>query len=132
YARNFDVNGCSRGGSVPIAIASVRTSPCLSPFYHVYIDYNGSVMPCCNLRSDVPAHQNAVVANLRDETDLFRIYASETMAAWRRGLVGFRPKTGHCATCSFVPFDATSEHRAVQDRLVQAAADAVPEQAVSH
>ena len=97
YARNFELNGCSRGESVPIQFTHRRTSPCLSPFYHVYIDFNGTVMPCCNLRSDVPAHADAAIANLSNGADLFLVYASETMAGWRRGLIGFERKSGHCA-----------------------------------
>lgn len=127
YARNFDVNGCSRGETVPIPLARHRTSPCLSPFHHVYVDYNGSVMPCCNLRSDVPAHAGTVVANLAQDHDLFLVYAGETMAAWRRSLVGFEPKGGHCATCSFVSYADSPEHRAVHARLVaQAVQTAMP------
>jgi hypothetical protein len=136
YARNFELNGCSRGESVPIQIAYRRTSPCLSPFYHLYIDFNGKVMPCCNLRSDVPAHADAVIADLdaaRDGADdLFLVYASETMAAWRRGLVGFDRKSGHCATCSFVPFEDTPEHRATQQRLLDSAARVGGEACLSH
>ena len=118
YARNFEVNGCNRGESVPIHISAQRTSPCLSPFYHVYVDYNGKVMPCCNLRSDQPTHLDAVVADLHHEDDLFLIYASRTMAAWRKSLIGFSPKTGHCSSCSFVTFDESPANRAVHERLV--------------
>ena len=132
YARNFEVNGCSRGDSVPIALSTRRTSPCLSPFHDVYIDYNGKVMPCCNLRSDLPAHRDAVVADLHDAPDLFAVYASETMAAWRRSLVGFGPKSGHCASCSFVPYADTPEHRAVHERLLHDAARAGDTLYLSH
>jgi len=125
YARNFTRNGCNRGGSVPIPAAVTRTSPCLSPFYHVYVDYDGHVMPCCNLRSDVPEHGDAIIADLQREDDLFAVYASRTMAAWRRSLVGFEPKSGHCGACSFVTFDATPENLAVHRRLQQEAAAVV-------
>jgi MoaA/NifB/PqqE/SkfB family radical SAM enzyme len=121
YARNFEVNGCSRGDSVPIQIAYRRTSPCLSPFQHVYIDFNGKVMPCCNLRSDVPTHADAVVADLAGSDDLFLVYAGEVMAAWRRNLIGFDRKSGHCARCSFAPLADTPEHRAAHHRLVEVA-----------
>ena len=121
YARNFALNGCNRGDSVPIQLAYRRTSPCLSPFHHVYIDFNGKVMPCCNLRSDVPGHANAVVDDLNTANDLFLVYASETMAAWRRSLIGFDRKAGHCASCSFVTYDDTPEHRAVHEGLLQRA-----------
>jgi MoaA/NifB/PqqE/SkfB family radical SAM enzyme len=121
YARNFELNGCNRGESVPIQLAYRRTSPCLSPFYHVYIDFNGKVMPCCNLRSDVPGHANAVVDDLNTANDLFLVYAGETLASWRRSLIGFDRKGSHCTTCSFVTYDDTPEHRAIHERLVQRA-----------
>ena len=132
YARNFEVNGCNRGDSVPIQIAYRRTSPCLSPFHHVYIDFNGTVMPCCNLRSDVPGHANAAIADLNSAHDLFLVYGSETMAAWRRSLVGFDRKSGHCATCSFVTYDDTAEHRAIHTHLRQSAERAGGEACLSH
>jgi MoaA/NifB/PqqE/SkfB family radical SAM enzyme len=132
YARNFELNGCSRGDSVPIQIAYRRTSPCLSPFHHVYIDFNGKVMPCCNLRSDVAGHANAVIDDLNTVRDLFLVYASETMAAWRRSLVGFGGKSGHCSTCSFVTYDDTVEHRAIHGRLLQSADRAGGAACLSH
>jgi MoaA/NifB/PqqE/SkfB family radical SAM enzyme len=118
YARNFEVNGTDRGGTVPIQIGVRRTSPCLSPFYHVYIDFNGSVMPCCNLRSDVPGHADAVVTTLGPTSDLVSIYAGEVLAAWRRSLVGFGVKTGHCRSCTFATHPDTAESRRVHERLV--------------
>ena len=132
YARNFELNGCNRGDSVPIQIAYRRTSPCLSPFHHVYIDFNGKVMPCCNLRSDVAGHENAIVDDLNTATDLFLVYAGETMAAWRRSLIGFDRKAGHCSTCSFVTYDDTPEHRTIHGRLLQSANRPEGEACLSH
>ena len=132
YARNFELNGCSRGDSVPIQMTYRRTSPCLSPFHHVYIDFNGKVMPCCNLRSDVTDHRSAIVSDLNTAPDLFLVYASETMAAWRRSLIGFEGKTGHCATCSFVPYDDTPENRSIHRRLLQIADRVGREACLSH
>jgi MoaA/NifB/PqqE/SkfB family radical SAM enzyme len=121
YARNFELNGCSRGDSVPIQLTYHRTSPCLSPFHHVYIDFNGKVMPCCNLRSDVPGHVGAIVDDLHTADDLILVYAGEALAEWRRSLIGFGRKSGHCSTCSFVTYEDTPEHRAVHARLSQSA-----------
>lgn len=117
YARNFAMNGCSRGDSVPIEVTSRRTSPCLSPFYHLYIDYNGSVMPCCNLRSDVPSHRDMVVARLTEASDLFLVHAGHALAGWRRGLVGYDVKGGVCGGCSFGTIDATPANRHRQESL---------------
>ncbi|QYZ67205.1 MAG: hypothetical protein NV67_03380 [Gammaproteobacteria bacterium (ex Lamellibrachia satsuma)] len=118
YGRNFDNTGCNRGETVGVTNQPVRTSPCLSPFYHVYIDYNGSVMPCCNLRSDIPEHQDCIIGNLNTQSNIFLVYASANAVAWRRSLVGFEKKDGLCKHCSFVPFAKTSVTTTVQDKLM--------------
>ncbi len=101
YARNFQVNGCNRGGIVAIKSDYQRRSPCFSVFEHIYIDYNGKVMPCCNLRSDISEHQSAILGDLTRDPDLFALYAGEKAAGWRRYLVDFSPKAGVCKNCSF-------------------------------
>ncbi len=117
YARNFEVNGASRGGTVPVRSRYVRTSPCLSPFHHLYLDYNGRAMPCCNLRSDVDAHRDAIVGDLNVTRDIFLIYAGQRLAAWRESLTAFGEKAGHCASCAFAPIPDTAENRAAYAEL---------------
>ena len=65
---------------VPIADEYVRTSPCLSPFYHFYVEFNGNVMPCCNLRSEIARHKYAIITGLNTSSDIFLIYAGERLA----------------------------------------------------
>ena len=109
YARNFERNGSSRGDTVPVRLQYRRTSPCYSPVNHVYVDYNGKMMPCCNLRSDVDSHQNAIVGDLASGGDLFSVYAGGALASWRASLVGFGAKTGHCSSCAFAAIPETPE-----------------------
>jgi hypothetical protein len=101
YARNFEVNGCSRGDRVPVRREFMRTAPCSAPFEHVIIDHNGKWMPCCNLRSDIEEHQAAIIADLAADDDLFAAFASPALAAWRRHLAGEGAKSGLCRTCAF-------------------------------
>lgn len=117
YARNFDVNGSNRGGTVPVRQKYVRTSPCMSPFHHLYIDYNGKVMPCCNLRSDVASHADAIVGDLQEANDIFLVYGGARLTAWRESLIGFGRKTGHCASCAFAPVPTTADNRIVHQTL---------------
>ena len=98
-ARNFDAIGTDRGGLVQINVQQSRQSPCFVPFTAVYIDWNGSVVPCCNLRSDVPSHAPYVVANLSDGTSIFRAWAD--LHAWRRSLLTFGDKKPPCSTCAY-------------------------------
>jgi MoaA/NifB/PqqE/SkfB family radical SAM enzyme len=117
YGRNFDRYGSHRGETVQVHNQPLRTSPCLSPFYHLYIDYDGSVPPCCNLRSDIPEHADAILGRLGGTSDIFTVYASPKAAMWRRALVGFEPKQGLCRRCSFVLFRPTFFNRRVQAEL---------------
>ena len=54
--------------SLKIKKKFVRDFPCHEPKYFVAIDYNGSVVPCCNIRSDVELHKDYVLGNLNDSS----------------------------------------------------------------
>ncbi len=112
YGRNFAVNGTSRGDQVDIHRHYVRTSPCLMPFWSVYIDFNGALMPCCNFRSDVAAHADYVVGNLSAGDDLFMIYASRRAAGFRKSLLNDRAKEGLCRNCHFALEEVTPQRQA--------------------
>ena len=110
YARNFSVNGTDRGGLVDIEYEGARTSPCLSPFYHFYVDYNGSIMPCCNLRSDAPEHKDFVLYKLTgEENEIYKAYTSSKAVTWRRSLICFEKKKYPCESCRFKKHPATPE-----------------------
>lgn len=67
-ARNFKQNGNNRGGLLDIKNKYKRKFPCLIPYYNLYIDYNGCLVPCCNLRSDVKEHEQFIIGNVKSET----------------------------------------------------------------
>ncbi len=97
---NWDQYGTDRGGSVAQYSAEPRVGPCRDPFETFVVDYDGSVMPCCALRGDLPQHKDYVVANLADGgTSIFDVYAGR-IAGWRRSMVAFGPKAAPCTTCS--------------------------------
>jgi hypothetical protein len=100
-ARNFDDIGTDRGGLVQLRRKVARTAPCFIVFQHLYIDYNGSVVPCCNIRSDVPEHGNYVVGTLGTDLSIFQAYAN--LSGWRRSLLTFGPKKAPCDTCAYDP-----------------------------
>lgn len=58
----------NRAGSLKIRKKFVRDFPCYEPSYFVGIDFNGSVNPCCNIRSDVKEHENYTLGNLSSNT----------------------------------------------------------------
>ena len=123
YGRNFDRNGTDRGGTVEVENQHIRHSPCRSPFYHMYIDYNGAVMPCCNVRSDIPEHAGCAMGKIKQDTSIFLTYTNARAAGWRRSLVGFEEKAGVCKNCNFNEFSDTPETRRAQDGLLLLAKD---------
>jgi hypothetical protein len=96
---NWDEYGTDRGGSLQHYREEPRLGPCREPYETFVIDYDGSVMPCCALRSDLAQHREYVVGNLAvPGTSIFDIYAGQ-LAGWRRSLVGFGIKGSPCTTC---------------------------------
>ena len=77
-----------------------RIGPCRDPFDTFVLDYTGAVVPCCNIRSDLPQHQAYVVGDLSQPgTSIFDVYAGK-LAAWRSSLLNFDPKKPPCGTCT--------------------------------
>jgi MoaA/NifB/PqqE/SkfB family radical SAM enzyme len=110
---NWEQYGTDRGGSLERYRIEPRVGPCRDPFETFVIDYNGSVVPCCAVRSDLPEHGALVAGDLsRDDSSIFDIYAGR-LSAWRRSLVAFGPKEFPCSTC---------KHRDMPVDLVPAAA----------
>jgi MoaA/NifB/PqqE/SkfB family radical SAM enzyme len=96
---NWNGYGTDRGAAIREYANQERLGPCREPFHTFVIDYNGSVMPCCNLRSDLPRHRELVVADLWvPGTSIFDVYAGR-LSAWRRSMVGFGTKEFPCTTC---------------------------------
>ena len=97
-SRNFAKDGSSRGDTVDIASDYVRTKSCLQVSQNMYIDFNGSVMVCCALRSDVPGQESGIMGHVSDGK-LWDIYMSDAYKPWREHHAKDGPKEGFCQTC---------------------------------
>ncbi len=122
YGRNFESGGTSRGDEVDINRDYVRTMPCMMPFWSVYVDYNGKMTPCCNIRSDIPAHADYVVGDLNAQPDIFLNYASQRAVSFRRSLLNTDVKEGLCSNCHFAFESPTDQDAANMARLLAATA----------
>ena len=101
YARDFNVNGNNRGGTLKDMPASAcRHNSCSVPFTDIYIDYNGNVMPCCNLRSDISEHKKFILGNVHNERVL-EIFNGQPMQKLRRVLQKNIIKLYPCNECKF-------------------------------
>lgn len=62
-------NFVSRGNSISYKIEKKeRTTPCMEPSAFLGIDFNGNVMPCCEVRSDNPKHKSMILGNVNHQT----------------------------------------------------------------
>ncbi len=96
---NWDEYGIDRGGLIQIYSQQGRLGPCRDPFQTFVIDYNGTVTPCCCVRSDLAEHSKFLMGDLSSgETSIFDVYAGR-LAAWRRGVVSFGKKSSPCSSC---------------------------------
>lgn len=100
WSHDFDRIGYDRGGSIEALVdpGYVRRSPCSMVFYNFTVDFDGKVMPCCNLRGDHPGHRGFVLGDVSTES-IFDIYAGPGFAGWRRSLAGVGEKQAPCRSC---------------------------------
>jgi hypothetical protein len=101
HAKNLGQTGFDRGATLEGLIdpSFTRRDPCPFVFDHVTIYHDGVVTPCCNLRSDVPAHSGFAIGRLGGGEDVIDLYASPALAGWRESLARVGDKTSPCATC---------------------------------
>lgn len=99
YHRDFSKDGVNRCGLL-VSPEIERQKPCMIPQTDIYVDYNGSVIPCCNVRSDYEPHKELILGNLH-ENRIFEIWQSEKARKWRELVSSKGEKPYPCNTCSF-------------------------------
>lgn len=91
----------NRGGALELRKKFERDFPCYEPKYFVGIDYNGKVVPCCNVRSDVYTHKDVILGDLHTST-LREIFESKIASTFRHNVAN-RVFSDICKTCSKGP-----------------------------
>jgi MoaA/NifB/PqqE/SkfB family radical SAM enzyme/tetratricopeptide (TPR) repeat protein len=116
---NFDILGVDRGGTVQLTNngSHLRRGPCYEPMMSITIDYNGSVLPCCNLRSDIPDHEPYIAGKITKPGDIYRIYSGATLARWRNDLLSVGDKKEPCTKCSFKEPEPTPALEALIEKV---------------
>jgi len=77
----------------------VRTARCIEPKYYISIDYNGNIVPCCHMRSDIPRYKKYVWGNVKDNT-ILEIYNSPKAVAFRKRVFEDLDFPDICKTCT--------------------------------
>jgi len=115
----------NRGGLIQIARKTVRNAPCYAPYKYLVIDWDGSIVVCCELRSDSPTHQEGIVGKIGvDGVGLADAYVR--LAEWRSSLRAYGPKRGPCATCNVGEYDSTPAMRMLSRFLAESESPVVP------
>lgn len=101
---NPRIVGGNRAGAITDSriVQKKRDFPCYYPLREIFIDYNGLVMPCCNMRSDVEAHKDFVLGDV-NECDLFELFMNERFIKTRKDLMSNVPKYAPCEYCLYKP-----------------------------
>lgn len=60
--------GNNRGGLIKDLNKYQRNRPCFVTKHSIDIDYNGDVLPCCNMISDAPNHKQYIIGSICNET----------------------------------------------------------------
>lgn len=101
---NPRIVGGNRAGAIKDSriVKKRRDFPCYYPLREIFIDYNGLVMPCCNMRSDVEAHKPFVLGDV-NKCDLFEIFMNKRFIQTRKDLMSNEPKYAPCEYCDYKP-----------------------------
>lgn len=57
-----------RGGNLTEYSLQRREAPCYEPLYFIGVNYDGTVSPCCNVRSDCDNQKEYILGNLKEMT----------------------------------------------------------------
>ncbi len=108
HAQNFNgsIDGLpvryDRGQSLPTGDRVLqRLAACYIPFTEMQIELDGTLLPCCHIRSDVPSHQSYVLGKLEPDSNLFLAWTNSNYVAWRKSLVNYGPKSPPCSSCHY-------------------------------
>lgn len=99
-ARDFKANGTNRGGALKKIKSYKRTSPCHIPFVDMYIDYNGTYMPCCNLRSDIESHRKLAMGSV-NEAPITSLFNHNNIVDFRKEIIKDNISVYPCNECNF-------------------------------
>ena len=109
YYEGVDYTGAAfdRGGALP-SNREERSEMCTIPMREMYINYDGTVSPCCNITRDIHGDEYTF-GKIGAGADLFDVFFDARMIEFRKSLLNLLPKGGACAKCNFVIAEDRSE-----------------------
>ena len=92
--------GCDRGSSLPSLRRRKREVACYAPFFEINVDFNGMLMPCCNLLSDIDSHLEYIFGSLK-EMDVLQAYNTHIAKKFRRDILSVDSLPRVCKYCEY-------------------------------
>lgn len=89
----------NRGGSIDNCSNYGRLEPCLTTFNEIQIEYDGTLLPCCNIHSGLDIHKNYILGKLENNGNLFVEWTNHNYVNWRKKLITFGAKGPPCTNC---------------------------------
>ncbi|MBF0125374.1 MAG: SPASM domain-containing protein, partial [Magnetococcales bacterium] len=127
FQDDYQKSGSNRANTArvdwPVSFSG-RNHPCLQPFIYFVVGYLGDVVPCCQIRADLPANKSYTTGSVAEYGSIFELYANHTAAAWRREVASTGAKREPCHSCIVLfPYigseQAGSLHQAWQQHVQQ-------------
>jgi len=88
-------------GVLSIPRKQVRTKPCLLQFAEMDIEWDGTLLPCCQINNDAFPHDDYVLGMLRPGDDMFVAWTSAKYVKWRFAMSSEEKKAAPCTTCTY-------------------------------
>jgi len=90
-----------RGQSLDVHKGMVRSTPCFMPFVQMQIEWDGELLPCCQIQPDVFAPGQYSLGRLTETSNMFLEWTNASYVQWRKDLLSYDIKKSPCATCSY-------------------------------
>ena len=100
-AEKGNVWAFDRGGALDIPKKFRRTHPCMVQFSELNVEWDGSIMPCCQIQNEVFDHDKYVMGKLDGDSNIFQAWMNASFIAWRIKMFSFEQKDAPCTTCSY-------------------------------
>ena len=66
-----------RGGNLVQYSLNKREAPCYEPLFFIGVNYDGTVSPCCNVRSDCKNQKDYILGNLKQQSLTDMLYSEK-------------------------------------------------------
>jgi len=95
---NGAIYGFDRGGYLNND-GFMRTERCIYPFSSMHIEYDGTLLPCCNIHPDLELHKQYILGKLDARSNIFEEWANKNYAHFRKMAFECIDKLPLCKHC---------------------------------